>query len=124
MPEPGPGERAIKMTETSGVTTKDQTGADQAPTGRQQPLGGSVTEWLIDKEPNGMYRCEAHFVEPVRAWDGLYAAKWTWAQNSPEEAASGLLPWLRHQRVDIPDDLLAFAEQPISGDQPAESVQP
>ena len=107
-----PDERAAAMTETSEEITEHHTGANPAPTGRWRPVGGRITDWLIDKQPNGLHRCEAHFAEPVRAWDGLYAAKWTWAQDSPEKAASDLLLWLRHQRVEIPDDLLAFAEKP------------
>ena len=119
-----PDERAAAMVETSEEITEHHTGTTPAPTARQRPAGGRISSWMTAEEPNGMHRCEAHFVEPVRAWDGLYAAKWTWAQNSPQEAAAGLLPWLRHQRVDIPDDLATFAEKASEPRQPEESVQP
>ena len=108
----------------STVATEHQTSADPPQAVRRRPDGGRIVRWLIEKEPNGLHRCEAHFAEPVRAWDGLYAAKWAWAQNSPEEAASGLLGWLRHQQVDIPDDLLAFAENATERRQRETSVQP
>ena len=100
----------------AGASLRDWLGSqpDAGPTlddhRSQRCSKGRITKWSVEKQPNGLFRCEAHFSEPVRSWDGLYAARWTWAQDGPEKAASNMVPWLRHQRVEIPLDLMILAD--------------
>ena len=63
-----PDERAAAMVETSEEITEHHTGTTPAPTGRQRPAGGRISKWMIEEQPNGLHRCEVHFVDPVRAW--------------------------------------------------------